>query len=706
MLLLRTASHTTRFGWLLAGVSVGFLVSSTVRGNCGRVLPLGEQSYQLELIDPGTGFGRVNIVAEDCTGTIMARWPRTRIIPAGVTATVQGRWLPQPGLLGRPGGTLLVARVEGVRGVPDLISRSRTAVVVNSRRMFGDNASLVEALIGGWRGRVDPEVRDEFAATGLIHMLSISGFHIALVAAWVSLICRLGPWRSRVADIAGVAAALAYTAWLGWPAPATRAAVLLSALVLTRIHQRHVRADGLLGASALMVLLIDPWSVVDLGAWLSFAAITGVTWMGTWSKREFGAGVFIDTLAASTGAMLATAPIAALMIGRVAPIGLLLNFVAIPLTAFAMPAALLALISNWLAPATAAAFAASASLILDLLRQTAHFGATLPGAAAAAETGWVQALPWLVALIVAVLATHGRATRGEAGRRVAWGFAVMIWWPLAGGWHRPASVEGGLALHFLDVGQGDATAIRTPGGYWAIIDAGPSSAQWDAGERVVIPFLARHRVARIDLMVLSHPHRDHVGGAASVIRKLPLGLLLDPGEPFAEATYLESLGEAASRGTRWRVPKPGDRWELDGVTFSVIHPPATWPHRGDDPNEDSLVLLVSYGDFSALFTGDAGFAAESLLVENLEKVDVLKVGHHGSRGSTGEQFLQRLQPRAAIISLGRNNYGHPASATLGRLKAAGVELWRTDHHGTISVTTNGTSYTITGGRSATTHDAR
>jgi competence protein ComEC len=282
----------------------------------------------------------------------------------------------------------------------------------------------------------------------------------------------------------------------------------------------------------------------------------------------------------------------------------------------------------------------------------------------------------------------------------------MLWWPLM---HSPLvspRAAEGLSLHFLDVGQGDAALLRTPGGRWIAIDAGPADEGWDAGERVVLPFLARHRVDRLTLLVISHAHRDHVGGAAGLATRVPIGAVLEPAEPFDDRQYLALLDVLGSQRIPWTVAVRGTRWQVDGVSFEILHPPRAWPGRGLDLNEDSVVLLIRYGDFSALFTGDAGFSAELAWQADVGPVDLLKVGHHGSAGSTGADLLAAVQPQAAIISSGRNRYGHPARITLQRLAAVGVSTWRTDREGTVSVDTDGHTFRVRGGRTDARFDAR
>lgn len=705
-LLLRRPAPTALLAALFLGLALGLRTVRERDHHCAQLLPLGEALLTVQPIEPGADVGRVRVLAPECNGTLLARWPRGVRVEAGTTARVRARWIPREGLLGRPGGTLLIRAVEGVEGVPGWGARWRTTVDRAIRERFGGAAPLVDALLTGRRGGLDPAMREAFVGAGLIHLLAISGFHVGLLAGWLLLLLQWGGAPRPAAGVAAAGGAMAYAGWLGWPAPATRAAALLLVLAASRARQRHVRFDGVLGASAIVVILSSPWSVVDLGAWLSFAAVAGVGWALGWSDRAVGTGMVARALAASAGATLATAPIAALTLGRVATVGILLNLVAIPVVAAAMPAILLALVLGPIAPAMAEAFAAAATALLALLQALATRGAGLPGASTPEMPGWGAALPWFAALGAALWITHRRTTAREATRRLAWAAALALWVPLVVAtiaW-RPVRATPGLALHLLDVGQGDAAVLRTPGGHWVVIDAGPAGAGHDAGARTVGPALARLGARRIDVFVLSHAHRDHVGGAAALLARFPVDVALDPGEPFAEAGYAEWLTQLARSGTRWRRAAAGDRWTLDGVAFEVVHPAPSWPGRGRDLNEDSLVLEVRYGRFVALLTGDAGFPAESVLAARAEGVAVLKVGHHGSRHSTGAELLAARPPQAAVISVGRNGYGHPAPATLARLAAAGVPVWRTDRDGTVRIETDGNSFTVRGGRAARTFD--
>jgi competence protein ComEC len=199
---------------------------------------------------------------------------------------------------------------------------------------------------------------------------------------------------------------------------------------------------------------------------------------------------------------------------------------------------------------------------------------------------------------------------------------------------------------------------------------------------------------------VSHAHADHLGGVPAVLDRFNAEMVIEPGDQVADPLYYEFLDQLAAESIAWHRGRRGERFTLDSVSFTILHP-YRWSRWGEDLNEDSLVLLVEYGAFQAVFAGDAGFAAEAEMRGRTRAVDLLKVGHHGSRGSTGAEWLDSLRPKAAVISVGRNTYGHPASETLTRLLRHGVAVWRTDRDGQVTVTTDGTHMTVkAGGRSA------
>ena len=686
-------------GGLLAGRLGGELAAALEQEQCTARLPPERLRLRVLVLEPvDSAGGRVTVdPMTDCRGVIQARWPRRTPVSAGARAELVGRWQPRVRLDGRTDGTLAVTEARILGSQADPADRLRNWLYQASRRLYGARAGVVDALILGRRGGIDLELQDRFARSGLVHLLSISGFHVGLITAWVFLLCRLARMGRSTALVTAAGASAAYVVFLGWPAPAARAAALAAVLARCRTRQRHVQANALLSATCLVVLVADPWAALDLGGWLSAAALWGATTFTRWSDRAVGRSFWARTAASSLGATLATAPITGAFLGSVALAGLILNFPAIPIAAVAVPGVLasLVLLPAW--DAGAEALAAGAGLGLHLLELCAVAGAALPVGYVAVQAGTLSAvLPWTIVLALALWIVGERNTAPEAARRFGWCAAAGIWIQLAPvGAFGSADDGEGLALHFLDVGQGDAALLRTPGGRWLVIDAGPVSGRDDAGRRVVAPFLERQGVRALAAILVSHAHADHMGGVPSLLRRFGVGLVLEPAAPVAEPAYGALLAALDSARIPWHPARAGEGFALDGVRFTVLHPREGWADWGEDVNEDSVVLLVEYGGFEALFTGDAGFPAEAALRPSLPgPVDLLKVGHHGSRGSTGAALLDALRPLAAVISLGRNDYGHPAPETLARLEHRRIPVLRTDEDGTISVTTDGSTMWI------------
>jgi competence protein ComEC len=676
---------------------------------CAALLPPGVLSLPLRLLEPvdSTG-GRVEVQPlGGCRAPISTVWPDNHARNAGLTVTVVARWVPRPGVAERPSGTLVISEVGVASGNPTPAARLRTGIALASRSLYGARAPMVDALILGRRGGIDRSLQDRFAQSGLVHLLSISGFHVGVITAWVFLVCRgLRAGRPAALGLAAAASGL-YVAFLGWPAPATRAAALAAFLALSRVRQRRVETNALLAATCLCVLLVDPWAILDLGAWLSAAALWGATTFSRWTDHALGVAPWWRTLGSSVGATLATAPITAAALGAVAVIGIALNFLAIPLAGLAVPGVLASLLVYPFWPGLAGALASGAGLALHLLELLAVAGSAVPGGHTVGPAELRSAVPWTGALAVSLWCIGARNTLAEATRRWSWVAVVALWASLLWSWApRPANTGSGLALHFLDVGQGDGAVVRTPAGRWVLIDAGPRSGYTDAGRRVVVPFLARLGVRRLTAVIVSHAHADHLGGVRSVLDRFQAEIVLEPGERVPDPLYYGFLDDLAAGGIPWHPARRGERFTLDGVVFIVLHPDPGWHGWGEDVNEDSLVLLVEYGSFQALFAGDAGFPAEAEMRGLAPAVDLLKVGHHGSRGSTGDEWLDSLRPKAAVISVGRNRYGHPSRPTLHRLRRHNVDVWRTDSDGHITVTTDGSRMTVTSNGRSATYDSR
>ncbi len=286
----------------------------------------------------------------------------------------------------------------------------------------------------------------------------------------------------------------------------------------------------------------------------------------------------------------------------------------------------------------------------------------------------------------------------------------LLWWALA---RRPDPDAGKLRVTAIDVGQGDSTLIQTPGGRTILIDGGGSSDETDGdasdvGVKIVVPFLSYLGINRLDVLVLTHPHGDHVGGLAAVLRSLEIGTVLDGTTLlYPSPAYAQFLALVRHRNIPHARALRGMTLDMgDGVRLSVLNPlpspafgtAAIYGTGTDDAaiNNYSASLLIEYGRTRFILTGDAETEAEAAMLNAHADLtcDVLKAGHHGSKNATGDDWLGRLQPRLAVISCGRHNrFGHPAPSTLARLDAHGVQTFRTDHQGAVTFISDGRTVT-------------
>lgn len=554
-------------------------------------------------------------------------------------------------------------------------------------RVFGSDAPMARALVIADMGSIPADERDRYARAGLVHMLSVSGLHVGIVALALELLASVLRLPRAPSSAATMLLLAAYIAAIGAPPPAVRAGVMLAAVLLCRLLQRPTSRWAILAVGA-AAPLIDPRTAVDLGWQLSVAGTAALVSGGAlaariipegWSgwRRSLASGATISVVAT-----LATAPLVAWTFGRVSLVGPVSNLLADPVMGLVQPLLFLALALP--VHPVEVVCAGATHLLLRAFDGIASGAAALPWAAPAVLPSAVTALGGAVAAVSFLVAC-------AAERPVRWMMAlggamiVMLFAPLAP--HGGSETE----IHMIDVGQGDALAIRTRAGRWIVVDAGRSWPGGDAGASTVVPYLSR-RGGAVALFVLSHPHADHVGGARALFDALHPARFLDPGYVGTSPPYRAALEAARRDGVAWQRVHPGDSLVVDEVVLTALAPDSTWAASLADANLASAVVMARVGTVRVLFTGDAESPEEEWLLAHGAslRADVLKVGHHGSRTSTSPAFLEAVRPRLALVSVGaHNSYGHPDAEVLERLDAARVSILRTDLLGSVVLRTNG-----------------
>ncbi len=544
--------------------------------------------------------------------------------------------------------------------------RRRAEDAFGAAAASGRGMALARALLLGDRSRLPASWQAALRRCGLAHVLAVSGLHVGLLA--VVLVLAAAPLPPPLRYLPALLGIGLYLLLIG-PRPAVLRASLMGLLALGALAL-HRPPQGLnaLACSAMVLALVDPRIAGRLGFQLSVAATAGILVLAPVFAERWTAvpAAVRRPLAAAVAAQLATLPWTVPLTGGVHPLAPVLNLVAVPLLAL-----FLLLSFAWLALATTAAGVAAGLLVplLDAAAWPVDLLARTPPGPAFYQPLAVAGLP---AAAVGAVALWRPAQAARAGLLAA----LLV---LTGASGTPSAERPAPEIVMFDVGQGDAVLLRD-GAHAVLVDGG-GWPHGDFGGRVLVPALAAIGIDRLDAMVLTHPDRDHCGGLVDVSRYLAVAEIWS-GPGWTGGGCAADL--LAAPAGRWRVLWRGEAERVGRWDIEVLHPAAGSRHGR---NDRSLVLAARFGRHRLLLTGDAGAETERRLVRERPEslaAGVLKVGHHGSRSSTGDAFLRAVAPRLALVSSGVNNpHGHPHPRVLERLRSAGVRVLRTDRSGML-----------------------
>lgn len=576
-------------------------------------------------------------------------------------------------LRSNPAPVLVDARVDGW---PYTLHRWRGEIRESMAARLGEDRfrGVLIALAIGDQDAISADDWQVFWRTGVGHLMSISGLHITMLAglaaalayfAWVRVPSLALRWPARkAAVIVGALTALAYALLTGYAVPAQRTVLMLFALAGCVLADRHGSPSRVLAVAALAVLVVDPWAVLASGFWLSFGAVAGIFYAV--SLRTGSVGKMHAAAFEQLSVTVVMAPMLLALFQEVSLVSPLANAIAIPL------------VSLVVVPLTLAGAFLGLGVLLDAAHQL---------------MAWLMVpLEWMASLSGGVFESHEPAAWTVACALVgcAWllaprGFPLralsFVWVAPLLMVLPPRPAPGEAWIDVLDVGQGLAVVVRTATRA-LVYDAGPAwNSESDSGNRIVVPYLRGEGIRHLDGLVVSHADDDHSGGAASVAAMRWPEWLLSPlaaDDPLHEAVEVSRLCRA------------GLRWTWDGVAFEVLHPAdASYDEPRRKENDRSCVVRVSTAGASMLLTGDAEARSESEMIArgaSLLRSDVVLVPHHGSKTSSTERFLDAVAPTLAVNSLGyRNRFGHPHEAVMARYRMRRIPVRRTDFEGALRV---------------------
>ncbi|MGQ9459126.1 MAG: DNA internalization-related competence protein ComEC/Rec2 [Anaerolineae bacterium] len=671
-----------------------------------------------------SGDGQVREVR----GTLLARVPADAALFPGDLVAVEGtlRALPyseSPSythyLLARGVEALLDARMpevlaQGQGGLPwqALYALRRAAQASIQRILPEPQAGLLAGILLGQKRALPSEVMDQFNATGISHLVVISGWNITVLAALVARAC--GPWLGRRgAGIVSILGVWTYVWFVGLEPPVVRAGLTGTLVLLALLLRRTALALNSLAAAGIAMTLWRPFLLWDASFQLSFAATLGLIafaspleaaarrWLAHRLPQDLAARLVAwanEPLLISLAAQVMVLPLLLHGFGRLSLVAPLANLLVLPVQPPLMAWGAAATVAGLIWTPLGQALGAVVWLLLSWTLGVANLLARLPFASLEVPPwGWGLVILYYLSLGGSVwLLRHPPEARQELlARGIALGrqhslvvgsAALLFLAALAAARGLP---DGRLHVWFLDVGQGDAILVQSADGHQILVDGGPDPQVLQRALGRTLPFWDR----TLDLVVLTHPDGDHAGGLVGLLSRYRVGRVLMAGASADEPAAREWQAQVEEASLPLVIAQRGMVLDLGGGALAeVLHPPADASAFLPGDNNGSIVLRLRFGGVAVLLTGDLEREGEDILLRTGQPLQsaVLKVAHHGSARGTTEPFLEAVGPHLAVVSVGSGNrFGHPAAAVLERLTERDVAVLRTDLRGTVEVLTDG-----------------
>jgi competence protein ComEC len=565
-----------------------------------------------------------------------------------------------------------------------------------------DHAGFLKGIIFGYRADIPPDVKQSFIDTGTIHILAVSGSNVAFVA--FVLFSVLGFFRlpRRAVGISVILGLIVYMLITGSSASVVRATIMAIVLICGTLLERKADIYNSISTAALIIIIWNTNSLFDVGFQLSFSAVISIVFfyprLESFIKilpERFHRIKIVDVVlklsAVSLAAQLGTVPFTAYYFGRESIVSLIANIPVVPIsglnTFIGFTELFFFFISRWMAGLYAAVNDLLVWLLLGFVKQAS----IIPFAYLEAWHFNIMFIVFYYLIVLGIFYINKPHVSAFMIILVLSFGNYLLFKNIWIGMHPTLNVTA------MDVGQGDAILIEFPNGKRMLIDTGPGSKQFDAGERVIVPFLKRKGITDIDYLLITHHHSDHIGGALAVLKSIHIDSIIASRINSAETKWSEVVETAKNKNIGIRAAQIGDQIQIDKDSRVYILGPDSNMTADKNLNNSSVVLKIIYRHSSILFVGDQEIQAEEKITSRYEKFllsEILKVGHHGSITSTGEVFLNAVHPLKAVISVGMHNqFRHPSSFTLNRLKARSIEIERTDRSGAIVLLSDGMKWT-------------
>lgn len=558
---------------------------------------------------------------------------------------------------------------------------------------------LLIGMLLGEKNFIPPHLKEVFTEAGIMHILAVSGLHVGIIAmALLALLSMLNlPKKLKLLTL--ILILIMYASITGFRPSVLRATIMFLLLIGGKLINRSRNLNISLFFAGFLILLLNPLILYDAGFLLSFIVTFFIINLSPIFQELFSKIVawIKNPLAVSTAAWIGIFPLSAYFFTKVSIISIVSNILIIPLTVVAVILGFVTFFIGMASISLAGLFANLNYLVLSLITLIAKSFSSLPFAFVyVAQPSILVIILYYLMVFFIIELFYIKILSQKIKKKAALIvlsitlliISVQIFYP-----------ADNLKVNFINVGEGDCILIEAPNKINILIDGGGTpQSDFDVGSKIVVPYLRRKGINEIDLLILTHPHLDHLEGLLPVLKEFKVGMVLDSGLLCDISAYKEFISLIQKKSIPYHKAKAGDNFVFsNNLEIFLLNPLYDSDFYDEsDFNNASIVVKLFYKNADFLFTGDIEVTAEKKLLvwQNILQSDILKVGHHGSITSTNLEFLDKVDPRIAIITVGKNHFGHPSQKIIERLEDGNIQIYRTDEDGTIIVRTNGQEYWI------------
>jgi competence protein ComEC len=554
--------------------------------------------------------------------------------------------------------------------------------------VLSPQGAVLEALLLGERSRMDPSITESLQRAGIYHLFAISGAHIAIISFFLFSLLKLSRVPTRLSYLFVIAFLVFYAFLVEGRPSVMRATIMAVTFLLGKLIWRNVSLINTISISAFILLFFNPFSLFNVGFQLTFAATFSIILFFPKIINYFPRLPLriSEIMVLSLTAQLGVFPFIASSFNRVTFSSLILNYAALPLVGLIMACGYIFLPLSFASSFLAQQFAEGIDFLINLLIRCSHLFDKVSFISYRIPTPHlITIIGYFFFFLLLLLPSKIRRQKLVLSVLFLAFFTVLISYPFP-------SVSKNLKLTFIDVGQGESILVEFPGRKKMLIDGGGHpEGTFDTGEQVVSPFLWEKGIKKIDYLLLTHAHPDHLNGLKAVATNFKIGEYWEAFSPLESDPYTEFKRSLSSSVSHKRLFR-GHSHQEKKVRIEVLHPEKKEPYLDTISNDHSLVLRLSYDQVSFLLPGDISIDSEEMILGSSGEIksQVLKSPHHGSISSSTEAFLNRVSPEIVVISVGENNpYGFPNHEILERYKKIGAKVYRTDIQGAVEISSDG-----------------